>query len=728
MNKYCTLDQAVNHARVYLSSSLIQPLFICFDNFQQIDKLTSELTSCTKIKISQFCRLEDSLPDLDLLFNQILSSSQNQLLLGVGEYVALFGHDNVINRLLTINLTHRKLIVLLWNQYNKLYSIQNQDKRINDLGLFKYLEPTKEFWKFKQFDHRLDIDNIDCKGVKSFLASVEQGCNSTLRIQTRTNPSLFYGKKINSYCELYKELTPHCIIPDSMFSNDQWKLFIDSLDFIDDQIDSPFYLRKMLEEGTDNKYLKFVIDNSINFEDYQKNLLFSFLNCDTKNENFQSIYKDRKKILAKISKDQINDYIVKSRKFEPETQIFYLSNTTNEEKFEILRIISHSRENIPSLEFIYPELYYYIKEIPQNITSEEFYPYIKYFNQYKYQKIKNEISKEFLLYVDDIAKERPYNKLPSRNSILEQLNNSQTELFWIDALGCEYLNFIIQTINKKGLQCKINFARANLPTITSYNNSYYHSWNGPKRLYQDLDHIKHGDFEQQNIYNTKDFPIHLVYELEIIKAHIDTIFNDLKTKNIDKIIITSDHGATRLAILAKKENSWEMTEPGKHGGRCCKVSEFDGNLPETATLDNDGKWNVLANYERFKGGRLGDVEVHGGATLEEVVVPIIEIKLASKISFELFTPNIKLGYRDSNFMIRFYCSKKLKNANLILERQAYTIEILDEVNSTYKTSIPKKAPGTYSACIVEGATKITEFQFTLESSVASSQNDDWFNL
>ena len=33
----------------------------------------------------------------------------------------------------------------------------------------------------------------------------------------------------------------------------------------------------------------------------------------------------------------------------------------------------------------------------------------------------------------------------------------------------------------------------------------------------------------------------------------------------------------------------------------------------------------LPNYDRFKGSRKANVEVHGGATLEEVTVPIIEI-------------------------------------------------------------------------------------------------------
>lgn len=38
----------------------------------------------------------------------------------------------------------------------------------------------------------------------------------------------------------------------------------------------------------------------------------------------------------------------------------------------------------------------------------------------------------------------------------------------------------------------------------------------------------------------------------------------------------------------------------------------------------------LANYDRFKGGRKANVEVHGGASLEEVAVPIVEITKVGK--------------------------------------------------------------------------------------------------
>ena len=62
-----------------------------------------------------------------------------------------------------------------------------------------------------------------------------------------------------------------------------------------------------------------------------------------------------------------------------------------------------------------------------------------------------------------------------------------------------------------------------------------------------------------------------------------------------------------------------MEEKGEHSGRCCPVAE-DPKLPYVAY---ENGYAVLADYERFKGSRRANVEVHGGATLEEVIVPIL---------------------------------------------------------------------------------------------------------
>ena len=45
--------------------------------------------------------------------------------------------------------------------------------------------------------------------------------------------------------------------------------------------------------------------------------------------------------------------------------------------------------------------------------------------------------------------------------------------------------------------------------------------------------------------------------------------------------------------------------------------------------DENGYW-CIANYDQFKGGRKTGVEVHGGATLEEVAIPIITFTLKDK--------------------------------------------------------------------------------------------------
>ena len=72
----------------------------------------------------------------------------------------------------------------------------------------------------------------------------------------------------------------------------------------------------------------------------------------------------------------------------------------------------------------------------------------------------------------------------------------------------------------------------------------------------------------------------------------------------EKAIIISDHGASRLAVLHETENIWSMATSGEHSGRCCPVNEL--NSKPNAAIEENGFW-VLANYDRFKGGRKANV-------------------------------------------------------------------------------------------------------------------------
>ncbi|MEI3158007.1 MAG: hypothetical protein V8T08_00050, partial [Monoglobus pectinilyticus] len=71
----------------------------------------------------------------------------------------------------------------------------------------------------------------------------------------------------------------------------------------------------------------------------------------------------------------------------------------------------------------------------------------------------------------------------------------------------------------------------------------------------------------------------------------------------------------------------------------------DADVKSEFATEEDGFW-VIANYDRFKGGRKANVEVHGGATLEEVVVPIIEItKFAEDIEVSIIEKVITVSFR-----------------------------------------------------------------------------------
>ena len=126
---------------------------------------------------------------------------------------------------------------------------------------------------------------------------------------------------------------------------------------------------------------------------------------------------------------------------------------------------------------------------------------------------------------------------------------------------------------------------------------------------------------------------------------LNSLLSQLKTiHNNQTAYIIADHGSSRLAVIYEKINKWEVAEKGKHSGRCCPKTDLN-EKPEFATEENDF-W-CLANYDRFRGGRAALVEVHGGATLEEVTVPIITMrKQQAKITCKVLGDNpVKVSYK-----------------------------------------------------------------------------------
>ena len=228
-------------------------------------------------------------------------------------------------------------------------------------------------------------------------------------------------------------------------------------------------------------------------------------------------------------------------------------------------------------------------------------------------------------------------KLQPRSSIVSKIEKDKTGFFFFDALGVEYLAYIQSKCEKYGLVSEFAIGRCELPSITSVNKEFENTCQNVKKI-SDLDELKHHSMIYD--YATCPYPIHLFRELEIIDAELRRIQAQLAQGTIQKAVILSDHGASRLAVLYGKESASniELEEKGVHSGRCCKIDK-DPKIPQASYEDG---YAVLANYERFKGSRAANLEVHGGATLEEVLVPVITlVRKPDNITYCFVDPVIK---------------------------------------------------------------------------------------
>ena len=99
-----------------------------------------------------------------------------------------------------------------------------------------------------------------------------------------------------------------------------------------------------------------------------------------------------------------------------------------------------------------------------------------------------------------------------------------------------------------------------------------------------------------------------------------------------------------------------MNSKGTHSGRVCALTD---DISEVSCATKSGDYYVLANYDRFKGGRAANVEVHGGATLEELTVPVIALTIAPEsIEITILTPEITISFR-KKAEIRLYSNTRL---------------------------------------------------------------------
>ena len=596
---------AVKKIRIYLRRDTLRPYFVIADGNADFKKFFGDFE---QIYISAFC-LGDFFVDFDLLIEKLNALTKKAIVFGLGEYIFFTGQENILRSLQDKNF-NRKVIFVCRGIANLLESLANEDFKFRTNQICRV--EGKVNFSIVKYSTNINFPT-DAKNFSELLKLLERGKNSAT---LKTNLPLVNVTEINNFYDAIKYREPNFSAPPDALNAEQWQEY-----FSDDNCGGypPEHWRNFaagFKSKISNPYLRFVFARSADYESYQKNLFFALLDVDDE-KLFDEFYSLRKSAVKNISSPYLAEYLEQLKSFPDAVK--YLTDNTADERRAMIELVQ-DKEKIPdAFRKNYPAMDDYLTDYDFDDTEVT-----EYFRRYKKIKLCNVDDNDFKRQVDALATKRPYNKFETRQTILDRADEN-AKLYWLDALGVEFLGYIKSRATKLELSATIKIARAELPTLTAQNKNFYDDWRGDKfDKNQQLDDLKHSPEKFDG--GKCSAPTYIDDELAIIDDALAEIKTALANHQAEKIILTSDHGASRLAVMFGRENKFKLNSDGEHGGRCCPINDIDAK-PNCATEEN-GYW-VLANYDRFAGGRLASVEVHGGATLEEILVPVIEFTLQS---------------------------------------------------------------------------------------------------
>lgn len=751
----------------YFNSSNHKPFFMVVGDVEYKDIIQNlKNRAITILRISDCCRKDDKVPDLDELREKLETADiaynyNNVVLLGLGEYLALSGDLKAMEVLSSTSGYHlgsAQVVLLLRCVENQIRRLVKGDRRLLESGRVAFGESLSTSIRFKFSDPEHGIYKIN--GLKNLLHTLENGASGEISANT-TIPfvdSLLPIQRIKNYYEAIAKKINMDAVPKECGTEEMWGMMLSDLkecafetkrlftkngfsnfsdkDFYnllynDEYKNWLFYISLKMDIKTyEGKYIGFVLKKSTGLESFRLNIIGALTGISRSDRKFSGFYKERKRLLASYHESEIATF-VSSNRVNAKESVYKLTDNTLVEKHEIIDWIA-SYGMPENLDEIYPALCAYKKKYSfygKGLDSTFAERLTEYFEKYKDLKVKNKLTEEFLEEVDRLALERIYNRLPKRDELVKEKNDGSTLLVWIDALGVEYLSYIEELAKRYGLKITIEIGRAELPTITSENRAFFDNW--PEELrrpkVEELDQIKHKDKGGYYYSVSNNTPSeHLAKELVIIEQIVDNIASILGQRSYNRVVIASDHGASRLAVLKHKEEKYETETQGEHSGRCCKYFS-DCDLP-FAISEEDKGYIVLADYGRFKGSRAANVEVHGGASLEEVVVPVITLSLKDSrlIISVVEEDNIKADYK-TGISVTLYVNKTINELLAVsYGNKRYETRKIDNHHFEVEISDIKRA-GTYKLGVFLGDDLASHLEIKV-SGKSASMNDDFDEL
>lgn len=707
----------------YFNGSSDYPLLVVMP-FDEYKGILAAFPDIKKIKVSDYCIGPDKEPDIDKLHDDVRTKIGKYLLIGLGDYLA--SKTNITRKTMmsykdmVLQPNSHVAILLSAHMYSEAKRIYDSDPRTRARIILPTAMPTSCEVKSNELVY----------GIKAYLEACEKGekvgsVKTARNIDNATviNPENAYDELKHNFPDIFTRLSKDA------GTTEQWAKLLEelnkttqtlqqylasqdfaSLEYIffnyakSNDYKSWLYFINLKLNSDSKNYLGYVAsktDKSCNLFSIAKNAI---LDIAVTHKDFNDFYAQRKKMLRSCEDVDMADF-TKRVAVHGEKRVAYLTDNTNIEKKAIIEALCDGA-NDGYLSIVYPDLYQYLQDYSfddEGITE--------YFSLYKKCKLRNRIDDVFLSLVAKNARTRPYNSLPARSSLISSLDDGDTLLFYLDAFGVEYLGYVREKCDELGLRYISKVARSELPTTTTYNRNFFDDWSGKQETpIKDLDDLKHHP-ERGYDYNNSPYPIHLPEELDIINEALKRAKIRLQSGDCKKVVITSDHGASRLAVITPDVLINPNNCEPKSNGRYCVGDDLPTS--DSIVVDPGRSYAVMADYSRFEGSRTASVETHGGATLEEVLIPVIELTLAdSNIHVTLENSTIEVSYKTIPTLV-LIITPDCENITATVNDITYVADKLEK--SRFEVVMPKLSKGKHTISIYENQNKITSMEFMVKS-------------
>ncbi len=390
-------------------------------------------------------------------------------------------------------------------------------------------------------------------------------------------------------------------------------------------------------------------------------------------------------------------------------RLAFLTGDTREERIYILRMVGQWLKKDNSQEFdlemlksCYPLLKAYLNLMPDNLGSV----YSEYISEYKVYKLSNTLPNSDKQFFGDIEP----GSLPYRYSVINQYITDSTVMLWIDGLGFEYLSLLLSKLsqNTAGELVSCALTQASLPTETKFNEQWK-QMNVPYEKLNKLDKLAH-----KGVVDEPDYYTCIEEQLSFFDKVSDKV--DELLVNFRRVIITGDHGTSRLAArffhARKGYPVFKDAIPLSHGRYCQIKSKPDVIYDDLKEVkDSSGqRYLVFTSYDHFSlsgfaAGKDDDNaiygEVHGGASPEEMIVPVVvfdsKVRAPLRVEWVDGKSEAKLKRKIAKAALEF--SKEIKT----LEVKAGTVDAVvcnTGDGKVWSLSFEKIASGDYNLVIV----------------------------